>query len=168
MLSNCHFQDGSLFNALGGCLSLWLGISFCNLFEILELAFDLLGNVINHIGEKTIGRATNPLWMMHDKSWSNWFLEKYIYQIFCHCPLFHHCKIFSPRGSTWFDRNSVGRTNLPFSDFSTVLRQFLKYVSSFVFYKPLNYNCSSCNIKIPIFECLCFVLWTVFNQGSIP
>merc|ERR1712012_238976 len=34
------FKDGSLFNALGGCLSLWLGISFCNLFEILELLFD--------------------------------------------------------------------------------------------------------------------------------
>merc|ERR1719507_1164284 len=26
-------QDGSFFSALGGCLSLWLGISFCSLFE---------------------------------------------------------------------------------------------------------------------------------------
>ena len=53
--------DGSLFNALGGCLSLWLGISFCNLFEILELLFDLLGNIINKMAGRVIGRATNPL-----------------------------------------------------------------------------------------------------------
>ena len=54
-------KDGSLFNALGGCLSLWLGISFCNLFEILELLLDLLGNVINRMLGRVIGRATNPL-----------------------------------------------------------------------------------------------------------
>ena len=54
-------EDGSLFNALGGCLSLWLGISFCNLFEILELLLDLLGNVINRMLGRVIGRATNPL-----------------------------------------------------------------------------------------------------------
>ena len=53
-------KDGSLFNALGGCLSLWLGISFCNLFEILELVFELIGKFINYIGKKAIGRASNP------------------------------------------------------------------------------------------------------------
>ena len=55
------FGDGSLFNALGGCLSLWLGISFCNLFEILELLLDLLGNIINRVLGREIGRATNAL-----------------------------------------------------------------------------------------------------------
>ena len=55
------FGDGSLFNALGGCLSLWLGVSFCNLFEILELLFDLVGNFLNRIARKAIGRANNPL-----------------------------------------------------------------------------------------------------------
>ena len=54
-------QDGSFFNALGGCLSLWLGISFCSLFEILELVFDLIGNFINRVAQKAIGRANNPL-----------------------------------------------------------------------------------------------------------
>ena len=54
-------QDGSLFSALGGCLSLWLGVSFCNLFEILELAFDFIGNIVNRIAGRAIGRATNPL-----------------------------------------------------------------------------------------------------------
>ena len=53
--------DGSLFNALGGCLSLWLGISFCNLFEILELLLDLLGNIINRVLGREIGRATNAI-----------------------------------------------------------------------------------------------------------
>ena len=50
-----------MFNALGGCLSLWLGISFCSLFEIVELALDLVGNVINYMGGRVIGRANNPL-----------------------------------------------------------------------------------------------------------
>ena len=54
-------KDGSLFNALGGCLSLWLGVSFCNLFEILELVLDLIGNIINRIAKKALGRKTNPL-----------------------------------------------------------------------------------------------------------
>ena len=54
-------KDGSLFNALGGCLSLWLGISFCNLFEILELVFDLLGNFINWVSGGSVGRASNPI-----------------------------------------------------------------------------------------------------------
>ena len=54
-------KDGSLFNALGGCLSLWLGISFCNLFEILELLLDLVGNFINRMLGRVIGRATNPI-----------------------------------------------------------------------------------------------------------
>ena len=53
--------DGSLFNALGGCLSLWLGVSFCNLFEIIELLLDLLGNIINRMLGIEIGRATNAL-----------------------------------------------------------------------------------------------------------
>ena len=53
--------DGSLVNALGGCLSLWLGISFCNLFEILELVLDLVGNLINRIAKKALGRKTNPI-----------------------------------------------------------------------------------------------------------
>ena len=60
-------QDGSFFNALGGCLSLWLGISFCSLFEILELVFDLLGNFINRVAQKAIGRANNPLWISLEK-----------------------------------------------------------------------------------------------------
>ena len=47
--------DGSLVNALGGCLSLWLGISFCNLFEILELILNLLGNLINQMLGRLIG-----------------------------------------------------------------------------------------------------------------
>ena len=47
--------DGSLVNALGGCLSLWLGLSFCNLFEILELILDLLGNLINQMLGRLIG-----------------------------------------------------------------------------------------------------------------
>ena len=47
--------DGSLINALGGCLSLWLGISFCNLFEILELILDLLGNLIDQMFSRLIG-----------------------------------------------------------------------------------------------------------------
>ena len=54
-------KDGSLFSALGGCLSLWLGISFCNLFEIVELVFDLIGNFINWMSGRVIGRATNRL-----------------------------------------------------------------------------------------------------------
>ena len=54
-------QDGSLFNALGGCLSLWLGVSFCNLFEILELLLDFVGNFINQLLGREIGRATNPI-----------------------------------------------------------------------------------------------------------
>ena len=29
-------QDGSFFSALGGSLSLWLGISFCALFELVR------------------------------------------------------------------------------------------------------------------------------------
>ena len=53
-------KDGSLFNALGGCLSLWLGVSFCNLFEILELLPDLLGNFFNWMSSRPIGRANNP------------------------------------------------------------------------------------------------------------
>ena len=54
------FKDGSLFNALGGCLSLWLGISFCTLFEILELVLDLLWNIIKaSVG--SVGRASNTL-----------------------------------------------------------------------------------------------------------
>ena len=53
--------DGSLVNALGGCLSLWLGISFTSLFEILELLFDLLGNIINRMLGRVIGKTTNPL-----------------------------------------------------------------------------------------------------------
>ena len=58
---NYAIADGSLFSALGGCLSLWLGISFCNLFEILELLLDLLGNIINRMLGREIGRATNAL-----------------------------------------------------------------------------------------------------------
>ena len=50
-----------MFSALGGCLSLWLGISFCSLFEIVELALDLVGNIINKILGRVIGRANNPL-----------------------------------------------------------------------------------------------------------
>ena len=59
-LSSSHLQDGSLFSALGGCLSLWLGISFCALFEILELALDLLWNIIQASGG-SLGRASNTL-----------------------------------------------------------------------------------------------------------
>ena len=46
---------------VGGCLSLWLGISFCNLFEIIELFLDFLGNILNRTARKVIGRANNPL-----------------------------------------------------------------------------------------------------------
>ena len=37
LLKNFSLQDGSFFSALGGSLSLWLGISFCALFELVEI-----------------------------------------------------------------------------------------------------------------------------------
>ena len=35
--NNIVNQDGSFFSALGGSLSLWLGISFCALFEMVHI-----------------------------------------------------------------------------------------------------------------------------------
>ena len=37
LLKNFSLQDGSFFSALGGSLSLWLGISFCALFELVKI-----------------------------------------------------------------------------------------------------------------------------------
>ena len=37
LLKNFSPQDGSFFSALGGSISLWLGISFCALFELVEI-----------------------------------------------------------------------------------------------------------------------------------
>ena len=49
-------QQSSMMSALGGVLSLYLGISFATLFEIVEIFIDLLHNMINSIGGRPVGR----------------------------------------------------------------------------------------------------------------
>ena len=72
-------QDGSFFSALGGSLSLWLGISFCTLFELVVIpnASCLFFNIFSsdwtlvgshgkyfQLGAKKIGRGNNPFWLI--------------------------------------------------------------------------------------------------------
>ena len=47
--------------ALGGALSLFLGISFILIFELLELALDFTMNVINFCLRKPLGRKYHLL-----------------------------------------------------------------------------------------------------------
>ena len=48
-------------NALGGALSLFLGISFILIFELLELLLDLLMNLVNFCLRKPLGRKYHLL-----------------------------------------------------------------------------------------------------------
>ena len=50
------FQGSSLLSGIGGVLSLFLGISLAMVFEIVELLLDFLGNLLNWIQGKPLGR----------------------------------------------------------------------------------------------------------------
>ena len=50
------FQGSSLLSGIGGVLSLFLGISIAMVFEIVELLLDFLGNLLNWIQGKPLGR----------------------------------------------------------------------------------------------------------------
>ena len=45
-----------MLSALGGVLSLYLGISFATLFEIVEIFIDLIHNMVNYAAGRSIGR----------------------------------------------------------------------------------------------------------------
>jgi hypothetical protein len=45
-----------MMSALGGVLSLYLGISFAMLFEVVEIFIDFIQNLINFLGGLPLGR----------------------------------------------------------------------------------------------------------------
>ena len=53
---NCLLQGSSLMSGIGGVLSLYLGISIAMVFEIVEIFLDLVGNVLNWMSGKPLGR----------------------------------------------------------------------------------------------------------------
>ena len=55
-------QQPSMMSALGGVLSLYLGISFATLFEIVEIFIDLIQNMINYIAGRPVGRKYHVMW----------------------------------------------------------------------------------------------------------
>ena len=55
-LTSSLLQGSSLFSGIGGVLSLFLGISLAMVFEIVELLLDFLGNLLNWIQGKPLGR----------------------------------------------------------------------------------------------------------------
>ena len=50
------FQGSSMMSALGGVLSLYLGISFAMLFEVVEIFMDFIQNFINFLVGRPLGR----------------------------------------------------------------------------------------------------------------
>ena len=49
-------QGSAMMSALGGVLSLYLGISFASVFEIVEVLVDLLHNTGNWVAGREVGR----------------------------------------------------------------------------------------------------------------
>ena len=93
-------QDGSFFSALGGSLSLWLGISFCALFELVEIwTKQCLYLILFFLGRTGVG----PCWEYFQQSRCkedgkrkqsllNWS-KKFKSSIFHVCPGFHYWKL---------------------------------------------------------------------------
>ena len=50
------YTGSNIFSSLGGVLSLFLGISFAMLFEVIEILLDFLNNFFNWMAGRPLGR----------------------------------------------------------------------------------------------------------------
>ena len=58
-LSDFQLIGSEFFSALGGAMSLFLGISFIMIMEIVELSWDLVMNCLNFCLSRPLGRQNH-------------------------------------------------------------------------------------------------------------